>query len=255
MKGIDVSYCQRCFNWARYDGFFAMVKASQGRSDYGSYMDDFVVDSEFRRNAEGCRLHGIPFGAYHYLTAQDTAEARREADKFCDTLAPYRADMRLWAAVDVESQRWLPRDHAMLTQVVRAFTDEVAARGYKPMAYTNPSFLAYRFTKPAGVPLWLAYWGATERKAKQYEPTIWQYGIDPDYGVDGNIGYFILSGPTSTDASRPVYAVGDDFTIPEDAKYSNGLRVPARLIGKTYEIGKVKDGAVYLPKLWSWVKA
>ena len=253
MRGIDVSFCQRCFNWARYDGDFAMVKASQGRSDYGSYTDDYIIDSEFKRNVEGCRLYGIPFGVYHYLTARNTMEAHREATAFCDAISPYRNSIRLWAAVDVESPLWLPTDKVSLTQIVNEFIATVKQRGFKPMLYTGLPFLLYRFQKPEGIPLWLAYWGG-EKTAKKYEPLIWQYGIDQKYGVDGDIGYFTLSDVTNTEADQPVYSPGDVFTIHAGAKYTNGISVPARLIGKQYEIGKVKDGAVYLPKLWSWVR-
>lgn len=253
MKGIDVSFCQRCFPWQRYDGDFAMIKASQGKSDYGSYPEDFIVDSEFRRNAVGSTAAGVPWGAYHYLTARSVQEARFEAGRFCTALDPYRADMRLWAAVDVESPTWLVQlEKQTLTEIVRAFCAEVGARGYKPMVYSGLSFIGRRFEMPSGIPLWLAYWGS-ERQAKKYSPVIWQYGMDETYGVDGDIGYFALPGALETDATAPVYAAGMTFTIPEGAVYSNGWKVPARLVGREYEIGKVREGAVYLPALFSWV--
>ena len=253
MDGIDVSYCQRCFPWGRYDGGFAMIKASQGKSQYGSYAGDFIEDSEYRRNAAGATAEGVPWGAYHYLTARNTGEAHAEAARFCSVLAERRDDMRLWAAVDVESTRWLPDEKTVLTAVVREFCAEVACRGFKPMVYSGPSFIGRRFDLPAGVPLWLALWGK-ESAAKRYDPVIWQYGMDQKYGVDGDIGYFTLPGLSETDAGAPVYAVGGQYKIRQGDKYTNGWTVPARLVGRSYEIGKVKEGAVYLPALWSWVR-
>lgn len=253
LKGIDVSYANGNFNWAKYNGGFAMIKATQGRSDYGTYSARCVTDSTFQRNATNCFANGVPFGVYHYLTAKTVVEAREEAEYFVSVIAQYRDRICLWAAVDVESHQ-LPTDARDLTDIVRAFCDAVRLAGYSPMVYTSASWVRYgRFELPQGVPLWLALWHVTEKTARKYNPTLWQYGLDDDYQADGNICLADMRFPVSK-MGKQTYVAGGSYTVKEGDVYTNGKAVPKRYVGKEYTIGKVAEGKIFIPLLFSWIK-
>ena len=78
---------------------------------------------------------------------------------------------------------------------------------------------------------------------------IWQYGTTRTDGistdVDADYGYFALDGG---------YKVGDKYTIKAGDRYTNGVAVPARLVGKSYTIMQVKENAILLGEISSWVK-
>ena len=131
--------------------------------------------------------------------------------------------------------------------------ERIEARGFKPMLYTNPNFLKYRFEPGAfnDIDIWLAHWGVSK---PYFVPNlmIWQYGTTRTDGistdVDANYGYFDLA------TDKPVYRVGDKYTIKPGDRYSNGVSVPARLIGKSYTIMQVREDRILLGEISSWVK-
>lgn len=248
MKGIDVSTLQGAIDWSRVSADFAMIKATQGRGQGAvTRLLSRFTDSKFKRNIENCRC---PAGVYHYFTAQDKAKATAEADYFCSIIEPYRSRIKLWAALDVESFYLDGLGKTELTAIVMTALERIESRGFKPMLYTNPNYLKYRFEPHAfdGCDIWLAHYGV---KTPYSVPNmkIWQYGKTTVSGistdVDGNYGYFDL------DES---YKVGDKYTIRPGDRYSNGVPVPARLVGKSYTIMQVRDGMILLGEISSWVK-
>lgn len=188
-RGIDVSVFQSGINWekVRASGVdFAMVKATQGRSEQNQAMRMFT-DSFFIRNMIGAQKSGIRLGVYHYLTAQTVTEAIEEADYYLSVISPYKSAVRLYAAVDVES-KYLPSDKSMLTMIINAFCKRVQRAGFTPMVYTNPNFLKNRIGDISVWPLWLALW-----RDKKFVPSkedypnirIWQYGSESVDGIGG----------------------------------------------------------------------
>ena len=113
---------------------------------------------------------------------------------------------KLWAALDVESFYLNGLGKTELTAIVRRALDRIASHGYKPMLYTNPNYLKYRFLPHAfdAYDIWLAHWGV---KTPYTVPRlkIWQYGVGSCPGVktkvDLDIGYFEQNDTT--------YSVGD----------------------------------------------
>jgi GH25 family lysozyme M1 (1,4-beta-N-acetylmuramidase) len=186
--GIDVSTHQGVIDWAgvaadKYS--FAIVKATQGRSEYYSYRD--FVDSRFAANVVGASEAGLRVGVYHFLTAQTDDEARAEARFFCAAIEPYRERITLWAAVDVES-RHLPADKVKLTGIVKAFCAEVAAHGFAPMVYTNPNWLKNRLNDLTKYPLWLALWRSVDNPPAGYTWAVWQHTSGGwVQGIAGNV--------------------------------------------------------------------
>ena len=251
LKGIDVSTLQGNIDWSRVSADFAMIKATQGRGEgAATKLLPRFTDSKFKRNITNARC---PCGVYHYFTAQDKQKAITEVDYFCSVIEPYRANIKLWAALDVESFYLDGLGKFELTAIVMTALERIEARGFKPMLYTNPNFLKYRFEPGAfnDTDIWLAHWGVSK---PYFVPNlmIWQYGTTRTDGistdVDANYGYFDLA------TDKPVYRVGDKYTIRAGDHYTNGVSVPARLIGKSYTIMQVREDRILLGEISSWVK-
>ena len=251
LKGIDVSTLQGNIDWAKVSADFAMIKATQGRGEgAATKLLPRFTDSKFKRNITNARC---PCGVYHYFTAQDKQKAITEVDYFCSVIEPYRANIKLWAALDVESFYLDGLGKFELTAIVMTALERIEARGFKPMLYTNPNFLKYRFEPGAfnDIDIWLAHWGVSK---PYFVPNlmIWQYGTTRTDGistdVDANYGYFDLA------TDKPVYRVGDKYTIRAGDHYTNGVSVPARLIGKSYTIMQVREDRILLGEISSWVK-
>ena len=247
LKGIDVSTLQGNIGWTKVSADFAMIKATQGRGEgAATRLLSRFTDSKFKRNIVNCRC---PAGVYHYFTAQDKAKATAEADYFCSIIEPYRSRIKLWAALDVESFYLDGLGKTELTAIVRTALERIETHGFKPMLYTNPNFLKYRFEPGAfnDTDIWLAHWGVSK---PYFAPNlmIWQYGTTRTDGistvVDANYGYFAVE----------AYRVGDKYIIKPGDRYSNGVSVPARLVGKSYTIMQVRDGMILLGEISSWVK-
>lgn len=259
LKGIDVSTWQQHIDWDKVadDGInFAMIKATQGHGEskitanYRAF-----VDSKFKENIANAHEAGIACGVYHYFTATTEEEAIYEAEFFLKAIEPYKNKIRLWAAADVESEMWLSKVMPPeLTKTVKTFMDKVSETGYKPMLYTNPNYLTYRFTPGAfsDTDIWMAHWGVAE-PMKMPKLQIWQpragkvKGISRDVDID--VGYFNIDDFTDNE-----YKIGDRYTIKKDDVYTNGVKVPPRLIGHSFKITQVGRNRIYLGDLYSWVK-
>ena len=202
-RGIDVSTYQGNINWmdVRSTGIdFAMIKATQGRSETAAYRD--FTDSKFTANITGAHYVGIRCGVYHYLTAQTVPEAMKEAEYFLSVIEPFRKIISLYAAVDVESSKYLPSDKTLLTQIVFAFCSRVEAAGYDPMIYTNLDWMKNRLNDISAYPLWLALWRDRENvpTVKQFPSMrIWQWGTEAVKGIAGkpDANFMIAEKPKS----------------------------------------------------------
>lgn len=253
MKGIDVSTLQGVIDWqtAGESIDFAMIKATQGRGETKATEHlRIFTDSKFVRNITEASKTKMKLGVWHWMTARSVAEANYEADYFIDVIKPYRDKISLWAAADVESDRYLgDLGKSDLTAITRAFLDRIQSAGFRPMLYTNPNFLKYRFTKNAfeDTDIWLAHYGV-KKPMQVPNLKIWQHSAGRVDGikttVDLDTGYF---------GGTP-YAVGEKYTIRACDVYSNGKAIPKRLVGKTYTVRQTKPGAVLLKEIVSWVE-
>lgn len=184
-KGIDISLYQGEPDFAKVRDAgidFVILKASQGHTaDYNAPF----ADPKFRTNV--VRLAQTPgriyAGSYHYLMARSIEEARREADFYISLITPYRFNLPLWAAVDVEDAS-LPQDKALLTKIVKEFCDRVRAAGFRPMVYSSTWWLNNRFAAPAGVPVWEANWSV---KGIPSRARAWQCGVGRVPGISGDV--------------------------------------------------------------------
>lgn len=249
LKGIDVSTLQGVIDWSRVSADFAMIKATQGRGEgAATKLLPRFTDSRFKRNIVNARC---PCGVYHYFTAQDKQKALTEADYFCSVIEPHRANIKLWAALDVESKYLDCLGKTELTAIVRTALERIESRGFKPMLYTNPNYLKYRFLPHAfdAYDIWLAHWGV-KTPCSVPRLKIWQYGAGSCPGVktkvDLDIGYFEQLDTT--------YSVGEKYAIRAGDRYTNGVAVPSALWGKQYTIQAVKPNAILLKEILSWVE-
>lgn len=267
LKGIDVSTLQGNIDWSRISADFAMIKATQGRGEgAATRLLPRFTDSKFKSNIVNARC---PCGVYHYFTAQGKSKALAEIDYYCSIIEPYRKNITLWAALDVESKYLDGLGKTELTAIVRMALERIETYGFKPMLYTNPNYLRYRFEPHAfdDVPIWLAHYGVKQPYSVP-NMMIWQYGAvgnlaDINAGTatigsgrlaginaacDVGYGYFDLA------TDKPVYRVGDKYTIRAGDHYTNGVSVPPRLVGKSYTIMQVREDRILLGEISSWVK-
>ena len=196
IQGLDVSYAQGTIDWSllvQNNIQFAIVKASQGKLLNNPAVGPFT-DPQFLTNVKAAKKVQLPIGVYHYLCASNIAEAEKEARYFLKITQPVRNHIALWYAIDVEEDKYLPKDKAELTLIVHRFAQILQSAGCKPLLYTNPNYLVYKLNDVSDIPLWLAYWGVNEASALRYKPVVWQYGIRMINGkqYDGNLGYFKL---------------------------------------------------------------
>lgn len=262
LRGIDVSTYQGNINWSavKASGIdFAIVKATQGHAvSSSSYL---FTDRQFTNNVTGAHDVGLKVGVYHYLTAKTVKEAQTEAQHFIDTIAPYKPRIELWAAVDVEEDKYLPRNKKTLSAIVDAFCAYVEAEGYRPMVYTNPNYLTYRLERIPDRDLWLALWRDKERKPTGYDTMkIWQYGAETVKGINGNVdsnfGYFeaavenVPSKPIKPDIPElePDFRVGDIVKVRTSKNYLYGTTKKFILWFRQYEVLSVKGDRVVIGK-------
>lgn len=74
-KIADVSHWQGDINWpkASKELDFAILRVQDGSR---------VVDRKYKRNVDGCKKHGVPFGNYAFTRFVSIADAKKEAQHF-----------------------------------------------------------------------------------------------------------------------------------------------------------------------------
>lgn len=187
---IDVSTHQGAIDWlkVRQTGIeVAIIKASQGGSASSNGPISPFIDPRFKQNIEGAIDNGIKgVGVYHYLAGTTVYEAKQEAKFLLKLIEPYKASINTFVAVDVEDMSKYPKYRNLgkdtNTELVRTFCYEIKKEGYKPVLYTNKSFLINYFNydelEGDDIGIWYARWGVDEDIAKTEEPDMiaWQFG-------------------------------------------------------------------------------
>jgi GH25 family lysozyme M1 (1,4-beta-N-acetylmuramidase) len=236
VNGIDVSYSQGSIDWKKVAASgrrFAIVKATQGRAvSSNSYL---FTDRLFAQNVTGARVAGLDVGVYHYLTAKTVKEAQVEADHFISTIEPYKDKINLYAAVDVEEDKYLPKNKALLTEIVNAFCAAVKAAGYKPCIYTNPAYLTSRLND---VSRWKGYeraviWQHTVVGSEYDVKKGWaqQVGSVPGVAtaVDLDRGYYTTAAKPEpvVEPPQPALKVGDRVKVVKAILYGSAKKFTA----------------------------
>ena len=206
IPGVDVSSWQRQIDWTqvRASGVeIAMIRASEG---------DNFTDPHFAQNAAGARAAGVAAGYYHFLTAQTTEDAVRQADFFLSVIAGHTPQCRL--AVDFGGGATL--SDQQLTACALAFLQRVEQQsGYGVMLYTDAWAAKARYQSAIAVyPIWVANYGVTEPEAngKWSSWVGFQYSDRGDVpGISGHVDLdqftrevYLGPTPTPTPAPTPV---------------------------------------------------
>lgn len=194
LKGIDVSEHQGRIDWERVKGNidFAILRAGYGRNN---------IDKQFIRNIEECNRLGIPVGIYWFSYAWNEEMAKNEARYVLEAIKGYRVDYPISYDLEYDTLNYAKKNGVTIgkrlaTDMINAFCSTIEQAGYKAMNYANPDFINNKFyNNEVNYPLWLAWYGVSEDRAKAYNPSMWQYsesGSMPGIGtnsVDMNYCY------------------------------------------------------------------
>lgn len=232
-KGIDVS------TWNVINDYkalakeidFAIIKATQGKSVTGNY--SMFTDSKFIGYLNGLHGAGVKCGVYHYLTAVNVNEAKVEAEHFCNVIQHHKNKIELWAAVDVEEQKFLPlHNKTLLTNIVTTFCQIMESKGFKPMVYTNLNFLMNHMNNLTQYDLWLALW-RNVNSAPSFETypnmKVWQYSDSGTLNgiigaVDMNVGFFGFEEPNVPVMGNPSSWAVKDWKLAIEFGITDGTR-------------------------------
>ncbi len=241
--GIDVSYHQGAIDWAKVKAAgieFAIIRAGYGRS---------TVDSQFHNNVKGCIDNDIPFGTYWFIYGINEQESIQNADKFHETIAPYKDKITMGAWCDHEydtdnnaQRRGVTLTKSMRTAMVVTFCERMKSYGYEVGNYANRDYMRTKFNDLSQYPLWYARYGVTEATMRsEYNPLMWQYTSDGSVpGIYGkcDMNYYYGELPER----KPEYYESPEFTLIDslnkigvDSSYANRKRIAEKNgIGNPY---------------------
>lgn len=174
LKAIDVSEHQGYINWEAVKGNvdFVMIRAGYGHNN---------IDKQFIRNISECNRLNIPVGVYWFSYAHDVEGAKAEANYVLEAIKPYKVDYPISYDLEYDTLRYASKqgytiDKRTATDMVNAFCSTIEKSGFKAMNYANPDFINNKFYQSEiSYPLWLAWYGVSEDRAKAYSPAMWQY--------------------------------------------------------------------------------
>ena len=147
-QGITVNEFYTGFDLAaaRSNDIGAIIMRASAGKDYVDYRLDSYV--------ELAKAAGLRLGFYHYLTADDEAEARSQAAFFCKTIEKYNYALR--PAMRFEALNGLSFDSA--NRIAAAFLQGVeSVSGIAPAVYTDAESASFLWNKSIAdkYPLWV----------------------------------------------------------------------------------------------------
>lgn len=221
--GIDVSDNQGYIDWKKVKAAgveFAILRSVRRSGN---------VDKQLASNIKGCLENSIPFDFYKFSYALSTAEAVKEAKEVVAALAKLgvkpSTDVVIWMDVEWDNQIALSKD--VLTNIVKAFENEIAVAGFTFGIYMG----RYDYNQneldvnAVGGHTWLArYYDGYNVKQfgvkpnEQYKPTakdgtLWGWQFTSSGRVDG------IQGNVDLDIAyydiKPTEVVSEYYDTPE----------------------------------------
>lgn len=185
-KGIDISAWNK-IDWDELEKEnldFVIIKCGSGNTE---------VDNQWRKSVNECRKRKIPFGVYLYSYAQNTDDARREAEIVKERLSEMNigsGDLEYPIYYDLEDDS-MPHDTQKLQAITDAFMSTLKNAGYNYLGvYAN----RYWFNKF----LYTDYYD-------QYSKWVAEYDYDVKYAEKMDIWQFTSKGKFSgTDSKTDV---------------------------------------------------
>lgn len=186
IKCIDVSTWQGSIDWKKVKaaGYgHAIIRAGFGR-------EVSQVDNRFEQNYKNAKAAGMVLGVYWYSYAVDKADAIREAKACLTVLNKRKLEMPVY--FDMEESSMTKLGKAKLTEMAKAFCEEIKKGGYRAGVYSNPNwfknYLDYNALKKL-YSIWLAQY----YKEAQYECDVWQYTSSGKVnGISGSVDMNII---------------------------------------------------------------
>ncbi|ALG49367.1 GH25 family lysozyme [Clostridium perfringens] len=174
LRGIDVSEHQGRINWEQVKDQvdFVMLRAGYGRNN---------IDKQFVRNIQECNRLNIPVGIYWFSYAWNEEMAKNEAKYVLEAIKPYKVDYPISYDLEYDTLNYAKKNGVTIgkrlaTDMINVFCSTIENAGYKAMNYANPDFINNKFySNEVNYPLWLAWYGVSEDKAKAYNSAIWQF--------------------------------------------------------------------------------
>lgn len=168
IKGVDVSQYQGTVDWQKMKDIgisFAFVRVGHGGS---------TVDPYFKTNMNKANEVGIKCGVYYYSTAESRNQSLRDAQWVIDQLQGYNVSYPV--AIDLEASSQTSLGKETITEIAKAFCDEIKKAGYTPMVYCNETWAKnyIDFSKLSGVYKWVARYNGTYNT--DISRDIWQAG-------------------------------------------------------------------------------
>ena len=188
-KGIDVSKWNGNIDWksVKNSGIdYVIIRAGYGSS---------TVDPQFKNYVEGAKNAGLKIGVYWFSYATNAANAKIEAQKCLDTLAPYKNSITYpvffdfeYESVNYANKNGVTVTKNLATQMANEFLNTIKSQGYTTGIYTNKDFSNTYFSSDLlySNNLWVAQYSSTNTFGKPYN--MWQYsetGRVP--GISGNV--------------------------------------------------------------------
>ncbi len=188
-KGIDVSKWNGNIDWksVKNSGIdYVIIRAGYGSS---------TVDPQFKNYVEGAKNAGLKIGVYWFSYATNAANAKIEAQKCLDTLAPYKNSITYpvffdfeYESVNYANKNGVTVTKNLATQMANEFLNTIKSQGYTTGIYTNKDFSNTYFSSDLlySNNLWVAQYSSTNTFNKPYN--MWQYsetGRVP--GISGNV--------------------------------------------------------------------
>ena len=170
--GIDVSRWQGDFDFgkAKNEGVqFAIIRC--GGADG---LDGFYKDPMLDRNYKYAKDAGIDVGFYFFGNAKTVTDAISEA-RYCHSLIKGKK-FEYPIFYDVESENMIVGKD-LLTEIVKAFCNEMENLGYWCGFYTNYDWYLYKLNGPVlaeRYSFWFAFWGSTMAEVPNVQ--MWQFG-------------------------------------------------------------------------------
>ena len=201
IKCIDVSEWQGTVDWKKVKAAgigHAILRAGFGR-------DVSQIDKKFEQNYKNAKAAGVKLGVYWYSYAVDKADAVKEAKACLQVLGGRALDMPVY--FDMEEGSMTKLGKTKLTEMARAFCEEIKKGGYTPGVYSNPTWFK-NYLDYNGLKKLYSIWLAQYYKEAQYECDVWQYCSDGKVsGISGNVDMNIIYNeniikkPSTTSAS------------------------------------------------------
>ena len=175
LKGIDISYHNGEIDFSKLK---SQVDFIIMRSGYGTKTIN-SKEVKFDIYYEEAKKQNIPVGTYWYCYAETPAEALEEAKTFLNKVKGKKFEYPVF--YDVEEQNILKTGKENVSNIMRAFLEEVEKNGYLVGIYCSAYYLKNLVDDNIKnkYEIWVAQWGQNIDKPK-YDGKwdIWQYTSD-----------------------------------------------------------------------------